>query len=111
MFDWYEPREAVGCPVCGAAVEEWQGKDGPNELVVWRQGEPRPVAQRVDTPFRWSAAELARLTLPERFEIQTSCRGRLHHPVRASCRCQNGIWTAFELLPVPGLPESVEDYY
>jgi hypothetical protein len=46
MFDYYEPVPVLTCPKCGAELREWQGKDGPCALFVWRQHEPNPVGQR-----------------------------------------------------------------
>ena len=39
MFDTYEPVPAIPCPTCGTPLSGWQGKDGPCELLTWRQHE------------------------------------------------------------------------
>jgi hypothetical protein len=48
MFDWYKPTGEIECPVCGVVLIEWQGKDGPNALFVWSEGEGSPVDQPID---------------------------------------------------------------
>jgi len=44
MYDSYEPRQTLNCPNCGAVLDKWwQGKDGPNELLLWKEGDGTPV--------------------------------------------------------------------
>jgi hypothetical protein len=45
MFAWYKPEGEMKCPVCDVALLEWQGKDGPSALFVWRENVAFPVAQ------------------------------------------------------------------
>lgn len=106
MFDWYVPRPAVGCPVCGSALAGWQGKDGPNFLLEWVQGSAPPTRQLVDDEWACSDLERAALRLPEAFEIYTSCES-CETWVDALGSCEDGVWTRLDLihpLEPPGLP-------
>jgi len=76
LLDYYIPEEALHYPHCGANLVDWQGKDGPCGLLVWRQGEAHSVDQRVDDKIKWPPEELQRFLLPERFVIFTSCCSR-----------------------------------
>src|SRR4051812_5535208 len=95
MFDVYRPDPPVACPWCAAPVGHWQGKDGPNALLVWQQGTPHPVAQAVDEDARIDPARYAEFSLPERFSILGVCPND-HAPV-ADCRCVDGVWTEIDL--------------
>ena len=99
MFDWYEPTVASICPQCGAGLKGWQGKDGPCELLVWRQGEREPVDQRVDDQWRLSAEKLKSFRLPDLFLIYGGCDP--HFSVYAICSCTDGVWTETRLLEQP----------
>lgn len=48
MFDYYEPVPPLRCPVCATPLTEWQGKQGTNLLLVWRQGQAAAVGLRPD---------------------------------------------------------------
>ncbi len=89
MFDWYEPAQQA-CPVCDRPIAEWQGKDGPNLLFVWRQGTPHPVDQRVDD-VRLPPAETAPFRLPSTFTIYAYCCGGAS-PVEALCGVTSSCW-------------------
>jgi len=97
MFDYYEPVPAPVCPWCGAAFEVWQGKDGPNALFVWRQGDARPVDQRVEDESRTDPARLPEFALPDRFTIHGWCVSG--HGTQATGQCREGVWTRFDLSP------------
>lgn len=43
MYDDYKPISDIPCPSCGKELLGWQGKDGPCDLLVYRQGEPMPT--------------------------------------------------------------------
>ncbi len=92
MFDWYKPKEAYNCPKCGTELTEWQGKDGPCALLVWKQGICNPISQKVkDEEIQWSDEEMHKFTLPDSFLIYSyDCPN--HQPVEAQCTCLNGIW-------------------
>ena len=106
MFDWYEPTDTLGCPVCGRALAEWQGKDGPCGLFVWRQGTPQPIDQRVSDECRISAEEVARLRLPGEFVIYASCCGG-EFSVEARCKTAGGIWSTTSLMT----PDEVDELH
>jgi hypothetical protein len=91
LFDYYRPKDAQRCPLCLRALEEWQGKDGPNGLLVWVEGTRFPVDQRADDDVRLEREALQRLRLPERFVIYSyDCP---EHIVSADCSTLDGIWT------------------
>jgi hypothetical protein len=95
MFDWYEPAEEHRCPVCDVVLSEWQGKDGPCALYVWRQGQAAPVDQRVDDDVKGARGVRAAERLPSRFEIYSHDCGR--HDVTAVCACVDAIWRLTEV--------------
>ncbi len=90
MFDWYQPSASFNCPSCGRPLSDWQGKDGPNALLVWREGAAAPVDQRVDDDVQGLASTIAALRLPAEFIIYTTCCGRF--PVEAICATESETW-------------------
>jgi hypothetical protein len=70
MFDWYAPSPLPACPRCGAALDDFQSKDGPCGSFVWQQGARDPVEQRVDDEWRAPAPPPP---LPARFHMYTTC--------------------------------------
>ena len=96
MFDWYKPCGEIECPVCGVVLKEWQGKNGPNALLVWSEGEGAPVDQPIDEDAKISEEARRAFRLPEEFEIYSyDCQ---HHRVLAKCRTRDGIWSATSIL-------------
>lgn len=94
MFDWYQPR-AIACPRCGAALVEWQGKDGPCALFVYREGDAAPVDQRVDDDARIAVTDRARFALSRSVAIYSyDCE---HAPVHAIARVVGGVWVETRL--------------
>lgn len=92
MFDHYQPRAPVACPSCGAALEGFQGKDGPNLLLVWREGLPAPLNSDVDEEWLLTPEHLEEIRLPERFEYYTAC-DRCQHWAELTGFCIDGVWT------------------
>jgi hypothetical protein len=92
MFDHYQPDPILRCPKCNADLSGWQGKDGPCALFVWKQGEKHPVDQPIDDDVQIDPMERERFTLPETFEIYTSC-SQCEQWVEAECRGENYVWT------------------
>ena len=91
MFDTYVPASECTCPVCGDALLEWQGKDGPCNLYTWHQGAERP-----DEPLQLPEIETGDL-LPERFSIYSNdcdCPYFVH----ADCESTDGVWTRMEIV-------------
>ena len=76
MFDEYIPDPPLRCPACGSLLDGWQGKDGLNELMVWRQGVAAPIGQSIGEDFEREPDQLAKLRLPERFAIYTHTKRR-----------------------------------
>jgi hypothetical protein len=95
MFDWYQPSASFNCPTCCRPLSDWQGKDGPNALLVWREGAAAPVDQRVDDDARGRASIIAALRLPSEFVIHTSCCGRFL--VEAICATEAETWVRTRL--------------
>jgi hypothetical protein len=91
MFDWYRPIGVDSCPVCGASLDAWQGKDGPNDLLVWQQGVREPVERRAGAEekhvleLRWD-----RQPLPESFQIYADDEN--DHEAIAQCVAVDGVW-------------------
>jgi hypothetical protein len=71
MFDEYTPVPAIDCPRCGKQLSGWQGKDGPNLLLKWRQGQAKPTNAADDEWPRRELVEAARL--PPVFSFYTEC--------------------------------------
>jgi hypothetical protein len=91
MYDEYEPVPQPRCPWCEAGFStHWQGKDGPNLLLVWRQGERHPVDQSIDEDARMERERYAEFVLPEQFTILGECDNG--HFVTARGRCVGGVW-------------------
>ena len=91
MFDEFIPDPAIACPECGALWDRFQGKDGPNLLLVWKQGYARPVGHDVDADVRFDADRLGEFSLPERFVILGSgCAHSAKYGVL--CECVAGGW-------------------
>ena len=90
MFDCYEPVPPISCPECGAPASGWQGKDAENALLLWRQGSRYPVDHYIDDETRLSPAEMRSCTLPESFDIWTSCG--TGHWLEAKGHTESGVW-------------------
>lgn len=101
MFDWYQPVAKLRCPVCENPLEEWQGKDGPNGLFLWREGVKHPVDQLIpDEEVRWPPEEWIHFTLPPKFIIYShDCPD--HQPIDAEGITQDGVWSKTIVLPFP----------
>jgi hypothetical protein len=96
MYDEYEPVPQPRCPWCEAGFStHWQGKDGPNLLLVWRQGERHPVDQSIDEDARMERERYAEFVLPEEFTILGECDNG--HFVTARGRCVGGVWRELNL--------------
>jgi hypothetical protein len=91
MFDWYIPVPDLPCPGCGSTLREWQGKDGPSALFVWRQGTKWPIDQTADEDAKLPPDRSAQWRLPERFVIYSyrDCGQR----VEAEGKCDGDTWS------------------
>ncbi len=102
MFDHYIPDPPIPCPACGKVLEGWQGKDGPNALMVWRQGRAAPVDQDIeDEEVRLLDEQLARFRLPDSFVIYDMCDCRREW-VEAVGTTTDQVWTRTELTKSSG---------
>lgn len=95
MFDFYHPESAIACHVCGKLLTEWQGKDGPCGLFVWREGVAAPTDQLVSDDVRLEPAALERVRLPASFTIYDYCCSPQFR-VEARCSAPEGAWTSTE---------------
>jgi hypothetical protein len=91
MFDDYQPVPAIDCPWCGRLISVWQGRDGPNVLVLWVQGQRRPADALPDEAELRPTGALDELELPESFRIIGWCPA--DHRTEARCACDDGVWT------------------
>jgi hypothetical protein len=91
MFDYYVPAGDHHCPVCDRPLREWQGKDGPNFLFVFAEGNRYPIDQRVDEEIKTPRDEMEANLLPRRFVIYShDCPD--HRPIDADCRTVDDVW-------------------
>jgi hypothetical protein len=88
LFDWYEPYE-IRCPDCDQVFTNWQGRDGPNLLFLWRQDARHPVGHDVDPNFRVDESHWVDFTLPRLFLIEATGAG---HHASATGQCVDGVW-------------------
>jgi hypothetical protein len=95
LFDTFVTPEALRCPICNVPLTNWQGKDGPGALFVWKQGVPSPIDQDAGRASI-SAGARAMLRLPDTFEIYSGDCGR--HVVDAVGRCEAGVWASTEVV-------------
>jgi hypothetical protein len=92
MNDVFIPVPALPCKWCGAELTgEFQGKDGPRRLLVWREGEAAPVGEQGDVEWNMPAEERGRLRLPDLFGFYTSCPSCTNWNVFTGV-CRNGVW-------------------
>ena len=97
MLDSYLPDPPLNCPVCGAALSDWQGKDGDCGILVWRQGLAAPIEQAVPDEVRIADAERLALRLPPTFGIYSDHCG-CPFPVDAIGTCTDGVWVRSEVI-------------
>jgi len=103
MFDWFEPVPAIDCPLCGERLDDWQGKDAVNLLLVWRQGVAAAVDWRVPPEVQVPQTFKDR-RLPARFAI--SKIDSKDHRIKAAGLAPDGVWSATELISVTQLRRS-----
>ncbi len=98
MLDEYIPDPPLDCPACGSVLDGWQGKDGPNALMIWQQGVAGPIDQAIDDEeVKLEPERLAKFRLPDRFSIYTTCCGRGFF-VEANCYTNDETWSRTELV-------------
>jgi hypothetical protein len=93
MFDTFIAEPPLRCRSCGSDVSEFQGKDGPCALFVWKQGVADPVRQAVDDEWAIPDAERAKFRLPDEFELHTDCP-RCHVWIVGTGYCSDNVWTS-----------------
>jgi hypothetical protein len=99
MFDYFEPAQLRACPSCGAPLE-WQGKDGPRALFVWREGSAAPVDQVADEDCKLEPDQRDRFRLPSAFEIYAVCA--IDGAFTARGTSIDGVWRSTELVAERG---------
>ncbi|MEZ4446324.1 MAG: hypothetical protein R3B72_45015 [Polyangiaceae bacterium] len=96
MYDTFVPVPGLLCPTCGAALPDFQGKDGPCLLLIWQQGIASPVGCDVDeiSDLDEGARQswLETFSLPQRFTFYDRCEGCTEWVVFTGF-CENGTWT------------------
>ena len=105
MFDWYLPDPPLPCRWCGAQLAEFQGDQGPCELLVWQERRPEPVDQRCDDQWRLPETVRQGLRLPSIFAIRGVCESCTNHS-DFTCYTVYGTWIdtvlgCFDLLDHP----------
>src|SRR5690349_2425626 len=109
MFDTYQPDPALSCRVCGKGLIGWQGTDGPNLLLVWRQGISTPVARDIDDPEVAAALDDAcPFRLPPRFTIYSYACG-CPFRVEALCEAPTGTWISTTLVTLENAERGIEE--
>jgi hypothetical protein len=100
LFDTYIPQPPLTCPVCGTALGNWQGKDGPCLLLLWTQRirEPRATDSDVDAKG---------VALPDEFLIYSYDCACFDYGVEVVGRCVDGVWQLSEFLTA----ELVDRFY
>lgn len=92
MFDYYEPAGALQCPIDRHPLVDWQGKEGPCGLFLWREGIAAPSHERITEESRLSETQLQGIRLPPSFTIYSfDCP--VHSPLIATCMTMNGVWS------------------
>ncbi|MGH9197951.1 MAG: hypothetical protein ACRD1T_19715, partial [Acidimicrobiia bacterium] len=82
------------CSTCGEPLRQrWQGKDGTNALLVWRQGQAAPVEyhENVASESKIDAETVATWRLPATFNISNWCQA--WHMTDATGRCRGDVWS------------------
>jgi len=90
-FDYYEPVQALSCPVCQSLLQEWQGYGGLCGMLLWRQGFTAPVDQLIDDEVKLFPDDIASKRLPEKF-LFFSWDCECPYPVEAEGLAPNGTW-------------------
>lgn len=104
LFDWYLPTDNLRCPVCEALIGEWQGKDGPCALLVWKQGMREPIEYRGCEHLPSNPRGSEAPGLPEEFVIYSYDCG-CPFPVEAICKCKEDIWTSTDLVTAKNITQ------
>lgn len=99
MFDWYEPHDPMSCPHCHEVLSGWQGKDGPNALLLWREGSAAPADQLVDPECRGQPSVIQALRLPDVFGFYTNCPCGAW--LEATGFCRERVWSETALGDTP----------
>lgn len=91
MFDYYEPSPALRCENCGSVLLEWQGKNGPCELLVWCEGHLAPKEQRGDVEWLMPAERRAELRLTADVRLFSRCED-CERNADGTALIKNGRW-------------------
>ena len=93
MYDIFIPSEPIKIPERDIVINELQGKDGPNGLLVWKQGIATPIDQRVDEENRIKSEKRETFRLPDEFTIYDIVEGEFFG---FKCKCIDGVWQSIE---------------
>lgn len=101
-FDYYKPSETIKCPVCGVALIDWSGFDGPCIFGTIVQGQPGvKLPEFADDPVEDGGPiidpSVANEAHPKVFEIESgSCK--CEFPTRVRCFSEQGVWNKNEVI-------------
>lgn len=102
LADHYEPKPTVMCPICGSALRQWKGGEGPCRGLLWREFVAEPSLELLPDLADGQKAELTALRLTELVHIATTCAhchdGNLH--VQARCVVVDDVWSDTEITEV-----------
>jgi len=109
MFDEYLPEPPIECPKCGSGHLKFQGKDGPCNLLVWRQGFAAPVG--VCDESEHSDEYFATCQLPPVFTAYYGSCDSCGFPTTLAFwgAAPDGVWTSTEFWPKPVGAKDVGD--
>ena len=95
IFDYYQIDDDILCNNCSNKVIEFQGKDGPCGLFVWKIKYLSPVDQRVDDAYKIQKSDLFKIKLPKSFYIYGYCNcGEI---VKLICKSDDtGKWNSYD---------------
>ena len=102
IADHYEPKPTIMCPICGTALKQWKGGEGPCLGLLWREFVAEPSLELLPGLSDEQQAELGALRLTVNVAITTTCShchdGNLH--VQARCTVVEEIWRDTEITEV-----------
>ncbi len=99
MFDYYVPQPELQCPLCGDELADFQGKDGPNFLSRFKQGQEIPEHDDWEEDWGIESDRVA-----DRIRIYTSCKNG--HWVEAEGRLEGRCWVETKIVEVRETPTS-----
>lgn len=103
LADYYRAEPPVRCPICAEPVFEWLGFAGAGAWLVWTEGRPEPLLDRVRPGQRGGRedATLAGLRLADgAHSIYGTCLGG--HHLLAHIDVDGGTWNGLRIADAEG---------